>query len=109
MFLASNLKKPKENQCFWLRTLKYLRKINVFAPPAWGTQGRFWTGCCVSGGSASEFREAHFYCEKMFLNSFSGIGDPFLALTIKKPKENLCFWIRTLKNLGKIYVFGFEP
>ena len=36
-------------------------------PPAWGTQGRFWTGCCVSGGSggsAAEFREAHFHCEK---------------------------------------------
>ena len=33
MFLASNLKKPKENQCFWLRTLKKLRKMNVFAIP----------------------------------------------------------------------------
>ena len=30
MFLASNLKKPKENHCFWLRTLKNLRKIIVF-------------------------------------------------------------------------------
>ena len=38
-------------------------------PPAWGTQGRFWAGCCVSGGSggsASEFREAHFHCGKQF-------------------------------------------
>ena len=33
MLLASNLKKPKENQCFWLRTLKNIRKMNVFALP----------------------------------------------------------------------------
>ena len=39
-------------------------------PPAWGTQGRFWTRCCVSGGSGrsgrsgAEFREAHNCCEK---------------------------------------------
>ena len=39
MFLASNLKKPKENQCFWLRNLKNVRKINVFAPPGGGDPG----------------------------------------------------------------------
>ena len=26
---------------------------------------------------------------------FAGIGDPCLALTVKKPKENQCFWLRT--------------
>ena len=30
MFLVSNLKQPKENQWFWFRTLKNLREINVF-------------------------------------------------------------------------------
>merc|ERR1711953_249946 len=38
---------------------------------------------------------------------FAGIGDPFLALTLKKPKENHCFWLRTLKNLRKTFVFAF--
>ena len=38
---------------------------------------------------------------------FAGIGDPFLALTVKKPKENQCFWLRTLKNLRKTFVFAF--
>ena len=38
---------------------------------------------------------------------FAGIGDPFLGLTLKKPKENQCFWLRTLKNLRKINVFIF--
>ena len=38
---------------------------------------------------------------------FAGIGDPFLGLTLKKPKENQCFWLRTLKNLRKINVFAF--
>ena len=33
LFLDLNLKKPKENPCVWLRTLKNLRKINVFALP----------------------------------------------------------------------------
>ena len=37
---------------------------------------------------------------------FAGIGDPFLALTVKKPKENQCFWLRTLKNLRKMNVFA---
>ena len=31
MFLASNLEKPKENQCFWLRTLENLRKSMFLA------------------------------------------------------------------------------
>ena len=43
----------------------------------------------------------------ILLALFAGIGDPFLALTLKKPKENQCFWLRTLKNLRKIYVFAF--
>ena len=30
-----------------------------------------------------------------------------MALTLKKPKENHCFWLRTLKNLRKISVFAF--
>ena len=29
---SQNLKKPKENQCFWLQPSKNLRKINVFLP-----------------------------------------------------------------------------
>ena len=37
---------------------------------------------------------------------FAGIGDPFLGLTLKKPKENQYFWLRTLKNLRKINVFA---
>ena len=32
-FFSQTLKKPKEKQCVWLRTLKNLRKINVFALP----------------------------------------------------------------------------
>ena len=35
--LSSTLKKPKENQGFWLQPLKNLRKINVFGP--WGPMG----------------------------------------------------------------------
>ena len=31
----------------------------------------------------------------ILLALFAGIGDPFLALTVKKPKENQCFWLRT--------------
>ena len=31
----------------------------------------------------------------MILALFAGIGDLFLALTLKKPKENQCFWLRT--------------
>ena len=42
----------------------------------------------------------------MILALFAGIGDLFLALTFKKPKENQCFWLRTLKNLRKINVFA---
>ena len=42
----------------------------------------------------------------MILALFAGIGDLFLALTLKKPKENQCFWLRTLKNLRKINVFA---
>ena len=45
----------------------------------------------------------------VFLNNFKRIGDPFLALTVKKLKENQCFWLRTVKNLRKIKVVGFEP
>ena len=40
-------------------------------PPAWGTQGRFRTACCVFagiGGIGAEFREAHFYSEKFKAN-----------------------------------------
>ena len=33
LFLDLNLKKPEEYQCFWLRNLKNLRKINVLAFP----------------------------------------------------------------------------
>ena len=33
----------------------------------------------------------------------------FLVLTVKKPTENPCFWLRNSKNLRKIKVFGFEP
>ena len=43
----------------------------------------------------------------ILLALFAGIGDPFLALTLKKPKENHCFWLRTLKNLRKTSVFAF--
>ena len=43
----------------------------------------------------------------VLLALFSGIGDRFLALTFKKPKENHCFWLRTLKNLRKTFVFAF--
>ena len=43
----------------------------------------------------------------ILLALFAGIGDPFLGLTLKKPKENQCFWLRTLKNLRKINVFAF--
>ena len=49
-------------------------------------------------------RNAYF---TILLTLFSGIGDPFLALTLKKPKENQCFWLRTLKNLRKTFVFAF--
>ena len=38
---------------------------------------------------------------------FPGIGDLFLALNLKKPEENQCFWLRTFKNLRKINVFAF--
>ena len=44
----------------------------------------------------------------ILLALFAGIGDPFLALTLKKPKENHCFWLRTLKNLRKTFVFAFS-
>ena len=37
---------------------------------------------------------------------FAGIGDLCLGLTLKKPKENQCFWLRALKNLKKINVFA---
>ena len=43
----------------------------------------------------------------ILLALFSGIGDPFLALTLKKPKENHCFWLRTLENIRKTFVFVF--
>ena len=43
----------------------------------------------------------------MILALFAGIGDLVLALTLKKPKESQCFWLRTLKNLRKINVFAF--
>ena len=43
----------------------------------------------------------------ILLALFAGIGDPFLGLTLKKPKENQCFWLRTLKNLRKIDVLAF--
>ena len=42
----------------------------------------------------------------MILALFAGIGDLCLALTLKKPKENQCFWLRTLTNLRKINVFA---
>ena len=42
----------------------------------------------------------------MVLALFAGIGDPCLGLTLKKPKENQCFWLRALKNLRKICVFA---
>ena len=42
----------------------------------------------------------------MILALFAGIGDLFLALNLNKPKQNQCFWLRTLKNLGKINVFA---
>ena len=41
-----------------------------------------------------------------YFYNFAGIGDLFLALSLKKPKENQCFWLRTLKNLRKINVFA---
>ena len=41
-----------------------------------------------------------------FWELFPGIWDPFLSQTLKKPKENQCFWLRTLKNLRKINVFA---
>ena len=60
-------------------------------PPAWGTQGRFRTGCCVSGGSGgsgAELREAQKpFIFKLFLALLAGIEDLFLALTLKKPKK----------------------
>ena len=43
----------------------------------------------------------------MILELFPGIRDPFFSQTLKKPKENQCFWLRTLKNLRKINVFAF--
>ena len=33
LFLALTVEKPEGNHCFWLPTLKNLRKINVFAVP----------------------------------------------------------------------------
>ena len=42
----------------------------------------------------------------MVLALFTGIGDASLGLTLKKPKENQCFWLRALKNLRKINVFA---
>ena len=42
----------------------------------------------------------------MILALFAGIGDLFLVLTLKNPKENQCFQLRTLKNLRKINVFA---
>ena len=42
----------------------------------------------------------------MNLALFPGIGDPFFSQTLKKPKENQCVWLRTLKNLRKINVFA---
>ena len=43
----------------------------------------------------------------ILLPLFARIGDPLLALTLKKPKENHCFWLRTLKNPWKTFVFAF--
>ena len=42
----------------------------------------------------------------MILALVARIGDLFGALTLKKPKENRCVWLRTLKNLKKINVFA---
>ena len=42
----------------------------------------------------------------MILELFPGIRNPFFSQTVKKPKENQCFWLRTLKNLRKINVFA---
>ena len=42
----------------------------------------------------------------MILELFPGIRDPFFSQTLKKPKENQCVWLRTLKNLRKIDVFA---
>ena len=42
----------------------------------------------------------------MILALFAGIGDLFLALTLKKPKENICVWLPTLKNEMKINVLA---
>ena len=77
--MALTLKKPKENQCFWLRTLKNLRKINVFAlpehlvtlgaplgpprPSSWLRRGEPRVGsaphvglCCCAAGSLAGIR-----------------------------------------------------
>ena len=74
----------------------WLWKNNVFGQfwRNWGPNlGRFCTKCCVSGGSGAELREAHLDCEKtMCLDHFDGIGDPFWALTFKKPKEKSLFF-----------------
>ena len=43
----------------------------------------------------------------MNLALFPGIWELFLDLNLKKPKENQCVWLRTLKNLRKIRVFAF--
>ena len=91
-----------------------LCKLPSSWPPAWGTLGsvphwmlRFrwirwirWIRRRTPWGA-----EVPYFT--ILLALFSGIGDPFLALNLKKPKENHCFWLRTLKNLRKTFVFVF--
>ena len=43
----------------------------------------------------------------MLLAFFPGIGSLFLGLNLKKPKENQCFWLQTLKNPRVMHVFAF--
>ena len=42
----------------------------------------------------------------MATDFYSEIGDLFLTLSLKKPKENQCFGLRTFENARKIYVFA---
>ena len=41
----------------------------------------------------------------LILKLFAGIGDLFLALTLKKHKKNHGFWSRTFKNMRNIFFF----
>ena len=89
-------------------------KLPSSCPPAWGTQGRFCTACCVSGGK-ERIRRIRFRIPRrpkieysaVILALFAGKWVPKLSLTFKKPKENQCFRLQPLKNLRKIN--GFRP